>query len=126
MTPPPPETTTRAPSASDIRNLAGRAQAFTILTPVKRGWPLWLRFNFFVGRHVPYFTRKLRELALIHYARWSIVSLSRRSGSHHPHGDSEYLLLTTNFNGTWDQYVEVFSEVVPWLMGGIWRSSHGG
>jgi hypothetical protein len=125
MTPPPQGTTTRAGTASDVRNLEGRAQAFTIFTPVKPGWALWLRFNFFVGRHVPYFTKKLRELALIHYARWSIVSLSRSSEARHPHGNRQYLLLTTNFNGTWDQYVEVFSEVVPWLIRGIWSSSPG-
>jgi hypothetical protein len=125
MTPPPQGTTTRAGTASDVRNLEGRAQAFTILTPVKPGWALWLRCNFFVGRHVPYLTTKLRRLSFIHYARWSIVTLSSRSRPNVPRGSRKYLLVTTNFNGTWDQYVEVFSEVVPWRIRGIWASSPG-
>ena len=125
MTPPLPETTTRAGGASDIRNLAGRAQAFTILTPVKRGWALWLRFNFFVGRHVPYFTTKLRELSFIHYARWSIVALNPKGGPGRGFGNRRYLLVTSNFNGTWDQYIDVFSEVVPWRIRAIWSSSSG-
>src|ERR1700730_8799183 len=62
MTPRHQATTTRSRTASDVRNLEGRAQAFTVLTPVRRGWALWLRFNFFFARDVPYFKAKLREL----------------------------------------------------------------
>jgi hypothetical protein len=125
MTPPPQGTTTRAGTASDVRNLEGRAQAFTVLTPVRRGWALWLRFNFFFARHVPYFTAKLRELSFIHYARCSIVTLNPKSAPRRPDGNRRYLLLTSNFNGTWDQYVEVFSEVVPWRVRAIWGTSSG-
>ena len=125
MTPRHQATTTRSRTASDVRNLEGRAQAFTVLTPVRRGWALWLRCNFFVGRHVPYLSRKLLRLSFIHYARWSIVTLSSRSRPHLPGRNRTYLLVTTNFNGTWDQYVEVFSEVVPWRIRGIWSSSPG-
>jgi hypothetical protein len=125
MTPPRRETTTRAGTASDVRNLEGRAQAFTILTPVKPGWALWLRCNFFVGRHVPYLTMKLRRLSFIHYARWSIIKLRPGNRPQPSGGTRKYLLVTTNFNGTWDQYVEVFSEVVPWRIRGIWSSAPG-
>lgn len=101
---------------TDARSLQGRAQAFTMVTPIKRGWTPWLRFNFFFGRHVPYVTKKLRELSFIHYARWSIVK--RIPGRN-------YLLVTSNFNGTWEEYIEAFSEIVPWRIRAIWGSSIG-
>src|ERR1700730_8856541 len=87
MTPRHQATTTRSRTASDVRNLEGRAQAFTVLTPVRRGWALWLRFNFFFARHVPYFTAKLRELSFIHYARCSIVTLNPKSAPRRPDGN---------------------------------------
>jgi hypothetical protein len=36
-----------------------------------------------------------------------------------------YLLFESNFNGTWDQYIDAFSEVVPARMKGIWGTSYG-
>jgi hypothetical protein len=72
---------------------------------------------------VPYFTKKLRQLSFIHYAHWGIVRST--SDNHQPHdADSEcdYLLVASNFNGTWDEYIEVFSEVVPWRIWAIWTS----
>jgi hypothetical protein len=113
--------------ATDSRNLDGRAQAITVLTPIKPGWTLWLRYNFFFGRHVLYFTKKLRMLSFIHYARWSIVTRIAENG---PPQQPErliynYLLFTTNFNGTWDQYIDAFSEIIPWRIRMIWTSSFG-
>jgi hypothetical protein len=36
-----------------------------------------------------------------------------------------YLLFESNFNGTWDEYIDAFSEVVPTRMRLIWGSSYG-
>ena len=36
-----------------------------------------------------------------------------------------YLLFESNFNGTWDQYIDAFSEVVPFRMKAIWGTSFG-
>ena len=36
-----------------------------------------------------------------------------------------YLFFESNFNGTWDQYIDAFSEVVPTRMKAIWGSSYG-
>ena len=111
---------------SHARNLQGRAQAFTILTRIRRGWTPWLRLSFFAGRHVRYLTAKLRRLSFIHYARWSIVSLPPVDAPRHWwQRQPRYLLVTSNFNGTWDEYIEVFSEVVPWRIRSIWGSSAG-
>ncbi len=37
----------------------------------------------------------------------------------------EYLLFESNFNGTWDQYIDAFSEVIPFRMKAIWGTSYG-
>lgn len=100
------------------RNTHGRAQAFTILTRVRPGGTIWLRLNFLAGRHVPYLTQALRKLEFIHYARWGIFKPR-------PDTSSRYLLVTSNFNGTWDDYIEVFSEIVPWRIRAIWITSYG-
>ena len=36
-----------------------------------------------------------------------------------------YLFFESNFNGTWDQYIDAFSEVVPFRMKAIWGTSYG-
>ena len=37
----------------------------------------------------------------------------------------DYMLFCSNFNGTWDQYIDAFSEVIPGGMDNIWRWSVG-
>ena len=61
-------------------------------------------------------------LSFIHYARWVIVKEFPPGGEklHYP-----YLLFESNFNGSWDQYIDAFSEVVPARMKGIWGTSYG-
>jgi hypothetical protein len=34
-------------------------------------------------------------------------------------------MFESNFNGTWDQYIDAFSEVLPGRMRAIWGSSFG-
>src|SRR4051794_25965068 len=63
-------------------------------------------------------------LSFIHFARWIVISRfpdgARGEKLHHP-----YLFFESNFNGTWDQYIDAFSEVVPARMKAIWGSSYG-
>jgi hypothetical protein len=95
-----------------MANVAGRATAITTLTRLKPGGRLKLAVVFWIGRHVTATLRKLQALSFIHYARWVVV-------------DGDHLLFESNFNGTWDQYIDAFSEVVPLRMKAIWGSSHG-
>src|SRR3954451_25054971 len=63
-------------------------------------------------------------LSFIHYARWAVIRRFPDGGEgerlHH-----DYLLFESNFNGTWDQYIDAFSEVVPTRMKAIWGTSYG-
>jgi len=107
-----------------MANVEGKCTAITVLTPVRHGGRLWLGLVFFAGRHVTASLKKLQMLSFIHYARWAVI---RRF----PDGDGgerlghTYLFFESNFNGTWDQYIDAFSEVVPARMKAIWGTSYG-
>ena len=105
-------------------NVEGKATAITVLTPVEREGPLVLLAVFWAGRHIKETLKKLEQLSFIHYARWAVIDRVPNEG----HGEElnhEYLLFESNFNGTWDQYIDAFSEVVPLRMKAIWGTSYG-
>ena len=110
--------------ARAVANVDGKATAITVLTPLKPTGRLRLALVFLVGRHVTATLRKLQMLSFIHYARWAIVERFPDGGDgeklHH-----SYLFFESNFNGTWDQYIDAFSEVVPLRMKAIWGTSYG-
>lgn len=114
-------------SAAPDGDLEGRTQAITVLTPIKTGWWIWLRALFWILGNVPSLARPLTQLSFIHYAHWSIVGGIPFNGP--PQVPErlayKYLLFESNFNGTWDQYIEAFSEVVGDRMAAIWGSSFG-
>ena len=107
-----------------MANIEGKATAITVLTPVKWHGPLLLAVVFWVGRHVTWTLKKLQMLSFIHYARWAVIPRFPDGGRgerlHHT-----YLFFESNFNGTWDQYIDAFSQVVPPRMRAIWGTSYG-
>src|SRR5579884_3477743 len=116
---------TGSDDAQRLANLDGKAQAITVLSPIKPFWSLWLRILFWLTRTFPSLTGPLRQLSFIHYARWNILTRIPYNG---PPQKPErlnytYLLFTSNFNGTWDQYIDAFSYTVPRQMSWIWGSS---
>jgi hypothetical protein len=105
--------------AEDV-NILGRASALTSINTIRPyGVPV-LRALFFVGTHVPALTAKLRLLSFIHFARWTIVDALPGERLERAH-----LLFESNFNGTWSQYIDAFSYVVPTELGAIWRWCYG-
>ena len=95
-----------------MANVEGKATAITVLTPVKPGGRFLLALVFWVGRHVTATLEKLQQLSFIHYARWAVIRRFPDGGSGERLGHT-YLFFESNFNGTWDQYIDAFSEVVP-------------
>ena len=107
-----------------MANVEGRATAITVLTPYKWTGRLVLPIVFWIGRNVTRTLRKLQMLSFIHYARWVVIKQFPDGGRgerlHYP-----YLMFESNFNGSWDQYIDAFSEIVPARMKGIWGTSYG-
>src|SRR3954471_13572047 len=107
-----------------MANVEGKATAITVVTPARHGGRFWLALVFWAGRRITATLKKLQMLSFIHYARWAVIPRFPDGGTgerlHHT-----YLLFESNFNGTWDQYIDAFSEVVPARMKAIWGSSYG-
>jgi hypothetical protein len=114
-----------------MSNIAGKAYAMNLVTPI-RGYltPLNKLFFWLVG--TPLFKSRLRgllTLSMIHYARWVIVR-----GSEFPRVDGaapaedptySYMFFFSNFNGTWEQYVDSFSAAIPSGLNLLWYKNVG-
>jgi hypothetical protein len=105
----------------------GKASAITVMTPIKPGGSLKLRLVFFAGAHIRALNTKLFQLSFIHFARWTILTHIPFNGppQRKEHLEHDYLFFESNFNGTWDEYIDAFSEVVPERMSAIWDTSYG-
>jgi hypothetical protein len=101
-------------------NVLGRATALTAFN-VLRPWgvPI-LRALYFIGPHFPFLLKKLQQLSFIHFARWVIVDSLRGEDFRHAHQFFE-----SNFNGTWSQYIDAFSYVVPRELSAVFGFNYG-
>jgi hypothetical protein len=124
-----------------VANIDGKAYGFTAFTPMKRWKTPFLRLFFWsvpiistpiIQKLFSWVTlvrsqKLLLELSFIHFARWSIVRHDSwpHLSSQQPKDKTryDYLLFTSNFNGTWEQYIDAFSAVIPQGMNMIWRWS---
>ena len=108
-----------------MSNIAGKAYAMNAITPMRR-YTAWLNRLFFwaSGKHTA-FLRGLVTLSLIHYARWVLVTPGQfpRLSASQPKEDLKYtyMFFFSNFNGSWDQYVDSFSSAIPSGLDMFWK-----
>lgn len=105
-----------------MSNIAGKAYGMTVITPMR---PLTARLTAFVFRLVrsfPAFLGPLIGLSIIHFARWVIIRRDQWPdlGNGPQTLSHDHLLFCSNFNGTWDQYIDAFSAGVPSGLNLIW------
>jgi len=108
-----------------MSNVAGKAYGMTLLTPM-RPWKTWInRLVFMVARLVPSTLTGLLGLSLIHFARWVIIRRDQwpALGQGRETLRNDYMLFVSNFNGTWDQYIDAFSDGIPNGLNLFWYSS---
>lgn len=97
------------------------------ITPMKPWKTPILRAFFFLLGSIPPLQNDLKNLSFIHFARWVIVPrhkfpvLSEKQPREALRYD--YLLFFSNFNGTWNQYIDAFSAVIAKGLDLIWRWS---
>lgn len=118
-----------------MSNVAGKAYAMNLLTPLFKWMTGVNRLAFWaIGTPVLAFSlRGLLTLSMIHYARWVIVRPKDwpRLSTDQPKEDTsyDYMLFLSNFNGSWAQYVDSFSNAIPsglnllWFMNVGWPKS---
>lgn len=101
-------------------NISGRATALTAISTL-RPWGVPLaRALFFLSPYLPFLHTRLKKLSFIHFARWVVVGSLRGEDFRHTHQFFE-----SNFNGTWSQYIDAFSYVVPRELGLTFGVSYG-
>ena len=108
-----------------MSNIAGKAYAINVITPL-RSWLAWVNsIIFWIALKFPRFLSGLITLSLIHYARWVIID---RNKFPHLHPDQpketlnySYMLFFSNFNGSWDQYIDSFTFAIPGGLDLFWK-----
>jgi hypothetical protein len=97
------------------------------ITPMEPWKTPVLRVLFLVLAAVKPLQAGLKNLSFIHFARWVIVGRDRfpHLSPQQPREDLhyDYLIFFSNFNGTWNQYIDAFSAVLSTGLNAIWRWS---
>ena len=105
-----------------MSNVAGKSYAMNVVTPIK--WYFrWINKLIFWSVTSGAFKLLgasldgLTTLSLIHYARWTVVKPSEfpRLSEEQPKETIKYsyMFFFSNFNGSWDQYVDSFHTAIP-------------
>jgi hypothetical protein len=108
-----------------MSNIAGKAYAINVITPI-RWWAAWLnKLIFWFALKIPKTLNGLLTLSLIHYARWVIVGRNEFPvlSPDQPKENLRYsyMLFFSNFNGSWEQYVDSFTFAIPSGLDMFWK-----
>jgi hypothetical protein len=106
-------------------NTAGKAYAMNVITPMPPAVTWLQRLIFMVARAMPSTLAGLLGLKLIHFARWVIIRRDQWPdlGQGKQSLQYDYMLFCSNFNGTWDQYIDAFSDGIPDGLDLFWYAS---
>jgi hypothetical protein len=108
-----------------MSNVAGKAYAMNVVTPMRPAMTWINRFIFMLSRALPSTLAGLLGLSLIHFARWVLIRRDQwpDRGQGRQTLVNDYMLFCSNFNGTWDQYIDAFSDGIPNGLDLFWYSS---
>ncbi len=108
-----------------MSNIAGKAYAMNVVTPSNPRITWINRLLFMASRGQPSNLFGLLGLSLIHFARWVIIKPEQWPdlGQGKQTVQNDYVLFCSNFNGTWDQYIDAFSDGIPNGLNLFWFSA---
>lgn len=108
-----------------MSNVAGKAYAMNVVTPSRPSITWINRLIFMFARAVPSTLAGLLGLSIIHFARWVIVKRDQWPdlGQGSQDLENDYMIFMSNFNGTWDQYIDAFSDGIPDGLDLFWYSA---
>jgi hypothetical protein len=108
-----------------MSNIAGKAYAMNVVTPLSPSLTWIQRLIFCAARAIPSTLQGLLGLSLIHFARWVIIRRDQWPdlGQGKQSLQYDYVLFCSNFNGTWDQYIDAFSDGIPSGLDLFWYCS---
>jgi hypothetical protein len=108
-----------------MSNVAGKAYGMNVLTPMPVRMT-WINVLIFMASRVfPGTLGALLGLKIIHFARWVVVKRHQWPAGDRgaPRLKYDYMLFCSNFNGTWDQYIDAFADGLPSGLDFFWYSS---
>jgi hypothetical protein len=110
-----------------VTNINGKTYALNAVTPMKRWKTPILQAILWALPRIKSAQKDLVQLSFIHFARWVIVKRGQfpRLAASQPEETLhyDYLFFFSNFNGTWNQYIDAFSAVVAQRLDMVWRWS---
>jgi hypothetical protein len=108
-----------------MSNVAGKAYGMNVVTPMRPRCTWINRTVFMIARAVPSLLEGLLGLSIIHFARWVIIKRDQWPdlGQGKQTLQNDYMLFCSNFNGTWDQYIDAFADGIPGGLDLLWYSS---
>lgn len=108
-----------------MSNVSGKAYAMNVVTPMRPRLTWINRLLFMVTRAQPSKLAGLLGLKFIHFARWILIRREDWPDFGQPRDPliNDYMLFCSNFNGTWDQYIDAFSDALPSGLDLLWYSS---
>ena len=108
-----------------MSNIAGKAYGMNVITPMRPSWTWLQRFIFMLSRALPATLGGLLNLNIIHFARWVLVRRDQWPAGDQgkPNLQYDYMIFFSNFNGTWDQYIDSFADGIPTGLDLFWYCS---
>jgi hypothetical protein len=112
-------------------NRCGRTRAMTVFTPIRPwyrppGGTLWVRVVFwFARRSLRKGSGDIGRLSFIHFARWGIVGRIPDLGQPPEQLRQPLFMFESNYNGTFNQYIDSFANILTRGMQLFWGSSYG-
>jgi len=108
-----------------MANLAGKAYAMNVITPMRPAKTWINRLLFMASRALPATLGGLLGLSFIHFARWVIIKRDQWPMRGQPPQNlaNDYMIFCSNFNGTWDQYIDAFADGIPSGLDLFWYAS---
>ncbi|TCS64572.1 hypothetical protein [Primorskyibacter sedentarius] len=108
-----------------MSNIGGKAYAMNVVTPSNPKITWINRLLFMASRGLPENLQGLLGLSIIHFARWVIIRPKDWPdlGQGKQTVKNDYMLFCSNFNGTWDQYIDAFSDGIPKGLNLFWYSA---
>jgi len=94
-----------------------------VITPQKR-WKSIILNAAFKLLTIRFTQKDLRDLSFIHFARWTIIPANgfpKFSGQKNiDRTRFDYLLFESNFNGSWNEYVDAFNAALAFKLNLVW------
>src|SRR6185436_17826942 len=108
-----------------MSNVSGKAYGMNVVTPMRPSRTWINRALFMAARALPRSLGGLLGLSIIHFARWIIIKRDQWPdlGQGKQSLQNDYMLFCSNFNGTWDQYIDAFADGIPNGLNLFWYSS---